>query len=267
MDVSTIIGLIIAFGSLVLGYSLEKGAVNSLFLLSPFITVFGGTIGAVVLSFGLRGLLEAVKSLFGSFFAKNAPNPELLISKVCDMSNMCRKDGLLTLQTKLNDPDINTDKLLLLKEGMILTLDMKSAEDIRIAMDADLQTYAMKKQLEIDVFEGAGGFSPTLGVIGTVMGLVQVLSSMSDAASLTASIAVAFIATLYGVVFANLIYIPAANRLKTALKREMVFREMIVTGITMIACGKGARDIQNNLCLYYHAFEGGDKKYKEGINN
>ena len=267
MDISTIIGLVIAFGSLVLGYSIEKGLVSSLFLLSPFITVFGGTMGAVILSFGFKGVLEALKSLFKSFASKNAPNPEALIKKLGDMSNLCRKDGLLTLQSLLNDAELNTDKLLMLKEGIILTLDMKSAEDIKMALEADLQTYTMKKQFEIDVFEGAGGFSPTLGVIGTVMGLVQVLSSMTDAASLTTSIAVAFIATLYGVVFANLIYLPAANRLKTALKRDQVFREMIVTGISMIASGKSARDIQNFLSLYYHAFEGGEKNYREGINN
>jgi len=267
VDISTIIGLVIAFGSLVLSYTIEKGVISSLFLLSPFITVFGGTMGAVILSFGFDGLTGAVKSLFKSYSSKNAPKPEALIAKVSEMADLCRKEGLLKLQTLLTDPDLNSDKYLLLKEGMILTLDMKPAEEIQSALESDLQTYNLQKQLEIDVFEGAGGFSPTMGVIGTVMGLVQVLSNMTDAASLTASIAVAFIATLYGVVFANMIYIPAANRLKTALKREKIFREMMVDGISMIASGKGSRDIENNLSLYYHAFVGGDKKYKEGINN
>jgi chemotaxis protein MotA len=267
VDISTILGLIISFGSLVVGYSLERGVVGALFLPSPFITVFGGTVGAVIISFGLKGSVAAIQSLFKSYSSKNAPKPDMLIQKICDMSGICRREGLLSLQNRLNDPDLNTDEFIMLKEGLILTLDLKTAEDIENALEADLHTYQIKRQLDIQVFESAGGFSPTLGVIGTVMGLVQVLSSMSDATTLTNSIAVAFIATLYGVVFANLLYIPAANRLKVNLKREMIFREMVVSGVCMIASGKGPKDIQNNLSLYYHAFEDGDKKYREGINN
>lgn len=265
--ISTIIGIVVSFGSLILAFTLEKGSLASLALPSPFITVVGGTFGACITSFGLKQIGGAFKALFRSYSKKNDPNPEALITKITQMADMCRKEGLLKLQTLLNDADLNNDKYLLLKEGMILALDMKPAEDIQAALEADLETYSMQKQLEIDVFEGAGGYSPTMGVLGTVMGLVQVLSNMSDAASLTASIAVAFVATLYGVAFANLLWLPAANHLKIALKREKVFRNMMVDGICMIASGKSARDIENNLSLYFHAFEGGEKKYKEGINN
>jgi chemotaxis protein MotA len=267
VDISTIIGVVVGFGSLALAYAIEKGSILSLLLPSPFITVVGGTVGACIISFGLKGLLGAFKSLFKSYSSKNTPKPEALIAKISEMADLCRKEGLLKLQTLLTDPDLNSDKYLLLKEGMILTLDMKPAEEIQAALEADISTYNLQKQLEIEVFEGASGFSPTMGVIGTVMGLVQVLSNMSDAEHLTAAIAVAFVATLYGVVFANLIYLPAANHLKIALKRDKIFREMMVDGICMIASGKGSRDIENNLSLYYHAFEGGEKKYKEGINN
>lgn len=267
MDFSIMVGIVVAFGSLIAGFMLEKGIINSLFLISPFIIVFGGTLGAVILSYGFRDLIGAVKSLFQSYFSKNAPNPKNLIKKISTMAELCRKEGLLSLQKMLTDPDINNDNYLLLKEGMILTLDMKSEEEIRDAMESDIQTYSMQKQIEIDVFQGAGGFSPTLGIIGTVMGLVQVLSTMSDAEQLTGSIAVAFIATLYGVVLANLIYIPAANRLKSFLKRQKVFREIMVDGICLISSGKSQRDIENRLSLYYHAFPGGEKEYKDGINN
>ncbi len=267
MDISTIIGLIVAFGSLIFGYILEKGVINSLFLLSPFIIVFGGTMGAVILSYGFHDLGGAVKSLFKTFLNRNLPNPEKLIEKISQMADTCRKDGLLSLQSMLEDADLNNENYLLLKEGIILTLDMKSAEVIVDALESDIQTYALQKQFEIDVFQGAGGFSPTLGIIGTVMGLVQVLSSIADAQQLTAAIATAFIATLYGVVFANLIYIPAANRLRTSLKRQRIFREMMVEGICMVSSGRSSRDVENQLSLYYHAFPGGEKKYKDGVNN
>ena len=240
---------------------------SSLVLPSPFLIVVGGTLGAVILSNGLKDSLSAVKSLFKSYSSKNNPNPEKLIQKISEMAELCRREGLLKLQSMLADADLNNDNYLPLKEGMILTLDMKSAEEIEAAMSSDIQSYSLQKQMEIDVFQGAGGFSPTMGVIGTVMGLIQVLGNMSDAEELVASIGVAFVATLYGVVFANLIYFPAANRLKATLKRQKVFREMMVDGICLIASGKSSRDIENQLSLYYHAFPGGEKKYKDGINN
>jgi chemotaxis protein MotA len=267
VDISSIIGLIIGFGSLIAGFLLEKGTLGSLFVFSPAVTIIGGTIGAVVLSCGFSDIANAMKAFIQSLFKKNAPNPEKLIQKVSEMADACRKEGLLKLQTMLTDPDLNNDIYLPLKEGMILTLDMKPAEEIAAAMEADIDTFKMKRQLEIDVFDRAGGFSPTLGVIGTVMGLIQVLGNMTDAAELTRNIATAFIATLYGVALANLVYIPFANRLKNDLKRQVVFREMMVEGVCLIASGKSARDVENQLSLYYHAFPGGEKKYKAGINN
>lgn len=267
MNISVLIGLILAFGGLIVGYSIEGGSINSLFLLSPFIIVFGGTVGAVIASFGISDLVSASKAFVRSLSSKNKPDPEKLISKLSEMSEKCRKEGLLTLQTMLSDPDISSPKYLLLKEGMLLTMDMKNADMIQEVLEADIKAYALKRQLEIDVFEGAGGFSPTLGIIGTVMGLVQVLSNMSDAEHLTASIAVAFIATLYGVVFANLIYLPIANQLKSDLKRQKIFKQMMVDGITMVASGESARNLENKLSLYYQAFPKGEKKYEDGINN
>ena len=267
MDISIIVGLIVAFGSVISGYLMEDGVLNSLFILSSFLIVFGGTWGAIILSFGFKDMIAAFKALFKTFSPKNAPHPEKLIEKVSEMADACRKEGLLMLQTMLNDPDLNNDMNLPLKEGMILTLDLKPAEEISAAMESDIQTYSLQKQMQIEIFQGAGGFSPTLGIIGTVMGLVQVLSHMTDAAQLTSSIATAFIATLYGIIFANLLYFPCANRLKNDLKRQKVFREMMVEGVCLIASGKSSRDVENQLSLYYHAFPGGEKKYKDGINN
>jgi chemotaxis protein MotA len=267
VDISSIVGILIAFGSVIAGYLLEHGVLNSLFLVSPFLIVFGGTWGAVIVSFGFGEIANAVKFWASTMFTKNAPKPEKLIKKMGEMADACRKEGLLKLQNMLNDSEFSDDSYLPLKEGMILTLDMKPAEEIVTAMESDLQTYMLKKQMEVEVFQSAGGFSPTLGIIGTVMGLVQVLSHMTDAAALMASIASAFIATLYGILFANLIYFPAANRMKADLKRQQVFREMMIEGICLIASGKSARDVENQLSLYYHVFPQGSKKYKEGVNN
>lgn len=265
--VSTFLGLILAFGALILGFVLEKGHVASLFLLSPFVIVFGGTMGAVLISNGVSDSVQAVRAFFGSLSKKNEPDPEKLIAKISNMANVCRAQGLLQLQSMLSDPELEGENYLMLKEGMILVTDMKDMDSLRDVLEADIRSYSAKKQMEIDVFEGAGGFSPTLGIIGTVMGLVQVLSNMSDAEQLTAAIAVAFIATLYGVVFANVLYLPMANHLKQCLKRQQIFREMIIDGVCLLASGETSRNIANKLSLYYHAFPDGEKKYKAGIEN
>ncbi len=267
MDISTLLGLLLAFGALIGGYMLDGGQVASLVLLSPFIIVFGGTMGAVVISYGLPDTARAFRSLLASYSKKSQPDPEKLIRKICSMADLCRSEGLLKLQTLLSDSDLADSNYLLLKEGMILATDTKNVDSMQETMEADIRSYTLSRQMEIDVFEGAGGFSPTLGIIGTVMGLVQVLANITDAEHLTQSIALAFIATLYGVVFANLLYLPAANHLKGCLKRQTIFREMIIDGMCMLTSGESSRNIENKLSLYYHAFPGCEDKYKAGIEN
>ncbi len=267
MDISTIIGFLVALGGIVAGFLVDGGKLQSLLLVSPFLIVVIGTIGVVIISFGIPDTLGAFKALFASYSKKNQPDPELLIKKVCELADLCRSQGLLSLQAKMNDEDLNSDNYLMLKEGMVLATDVKNVDSIQETLAADTASYTQKKQLEIDVFTEAGGFSPTLGIIGTVMGLVQVLSHMSDAQALAASIASAFIATLYGIFFANIVYLPAANHLKSCLKRQLMFRDMITDGVCMLASGESSRNIENKLSLYYHAFPNSEAKYKSGIEN
>ena len=267
MSISVLLGLIIGFGALILGFTMEEGLISTLVMPSSFIIVVGGTIGAIVASFGITGVLDACKAFAASLMKKNEPNPTVLIEKLTKMSDESRQQGLLRLQTMLDDPDLSKPQYLMLKEGMILAMDMNTADKIREALESDTQAYIQKKQTQIEVFEGASGYSPTMGIIGTVMGLVQVLGNITDMASLTKSISVAFLATLYGVVFANLVYLPIANHLKCKLKRDKIFREMIIDGICMIATGENSRNMVNKLSLYYQAFPNGDKKYINGINN
>ncbi len=267
MNISVIIGLILAFGSLISGYILEQGHISALFLLSPFIIVFGGTWGAVILSNNLSDILLAFKSLLASFTTNIGKAPELIITKIVSIADLCRQSGLLKLEEVLNDSELSRDDYLILKEGIVLTLEGKSTDEMRNVLDADIHAFTVQKQQEITVFTGAGGFSPTLGIIGTVMGLIHVLGNMTDTESLTASISTAFIATLYGVVFANLLYIPAANRLKSYLKRQQILKEIMAEGICLIAKGESSRNIVNKLSLYYQAFAGQEKKYKEGVTN
>ena len=271
MDISTIVGLLVSIGGIIVGYLMDQGQLLALVKNpSPFLIVVVGTIGVVITSFGLGDVGSAFKALFASYSKKNKPDPDALIKKICELADLCRSQGLLQLQSKMNDADLNSENYLMLKEAMVLATDTKNTETMQDTLQADIASYTQKKQLEIDNFTEAGGYSPTLGIIGTVMGLVQVLSSMGtngSTADLTTGIASAFIATLYGIFFANVFYLPAANHLKTCLKRELIFRDMIVDGMCMLTSGESSRNIENKLALYYHAFPNCEKKYKAGIEN
>ena len=266
MNISVLIGLVVAFGALLFGFVLEHGVIASLFLPSPAIIVFGGCFGAIITSYGLGDCLGALKAFLACLLGKDKPNPEALIKKMVKIAERCRGEGLLVLQDMIKDPELANDKFLLLKEGMILLMDMKDIEQVQAVMESDIAAYSAKYQAYIDVFSGAAGYAPTMGVIGTVMGLVQVLSNMSDAEQLTKSIAVAFIATLYGVAFANIVFMPIANVLKANLKKQKMFKQIIIDGIMMIASGENPRDLENKLAMYYQAFPGGEKLYKKNIS-
>lgn len=268
MDFSLIIGIIIGFGALLFGYSHEGGNLNTLGAVSSFIIVFGGTLGAVIASFPLHDILQALRGVIASFRIPHSGTTEEIIKKIATISSSYRKDGINALDVALQDSDLNKEEYLLLKEGLILIQEMLAPEDIQYVLDSDIRSYKQKKMTEIRVFESAGGFSPTMGVIGTVMSLVVVLGSgFGDPAELATSISTAFIATLYGVGFANVIYLPIANKLKGVMKRSLIQKELIVDGVCLIAKGSLPRTIENELSLYHQAFPDGQKRYRKGIEN
>ena len=268
MDFSLIIGIIVGLSSIIAGFLYEKGNLMSLLLPSPIMIVVGGTVGAVLASFSISDISKAFKALKYTFSKKSKGDPKMVIEKISKVSEMCRREGLLKIEDALKDPEINKDEYLFLKEGLILVLEGRGEEEIQYVLESDIRAFTAQKQLEIAVFESAGGFSPTMGVLGTVMSLVNVLANMGDNASeLAASIATAFVATLYGVGLANIIYLPIATKLKSDLKRQKIQKEMILDGICMIAKGEASRNIENKLSLYWQAFPGGAKNYKAGIEN
>lgn len=266
MSIGLIIGMLVSFASLLTGYKLEHGLISSLVLLSPFVIVFGGTWGAVIASSSFKDILAAFRAVRQSFSKSSEGTPGTVIETISNLSEIAKKNGLLALENEMKDPKLDTEDFLILKEGLLLLTMGKSNEEIRYTLGSDIRSYITQRQMEIEIFEAAGGYSPTMGIIGTVLGLVQVLSSFSSPEQLTSAIAVAFIATLYGVTFANVIYFPIATRLKRNMKRHQVQRQMIMDGVCMIADGVSPRDLQNRLALYYQAFEEANK-YKQGINN
>ena len=265
MDIFLIIGIVCAFGSIIFGYILEGGHLSSLFLLSPSIIVIGGTISAVIITNKISDVLSALKALKATFTNAEVKAPDQLIALLTEVAQTCRTEGLLAMEKLLDNPEVNKPNNLTLKLGMIMALEMKSTDEIEEALYADVNAFVAQRQLDIGVWSAAGGYSPTFGIIGTVMGLVHVLGNMEDPDKLVVAIGAAFIATLYGVVFANLLYLPFAGRIKGLLKREQILKEMMISGICMIVNGEPPRVIENKLSIYYQAFPGGLKKYKAGI--
>lgn len=265
MDIFGLIGILAGFASVIAGYLMEGGEMHALLLLPPFIIVVGGTVSIILFSYKIQDIVGALKALGKSFSGKEKSMPTRAIEKISEIANLCRAEGLLKIQNLMDDPMLGTPDFISLKVGMTMVLDMKPVEAIESAMESDLQAFTAQRQVHAQVFGAAGGFCPTLGIIGTVMGLVHVLGNMSDPESLVGAIGSAFIATLYGVGFANLVFLPAANRIKSMLKREQLIKEMFSIGICMIVSGESPRSIENKLSVFHQAFPGGYANYKAGI--
>ncbi|WP_407314706.1 flagellar motor protein [Desulfosporosinus sp. SB140] len=241
MDLSTVIGLIAGIGSLLAGYLLEGGSVGALGQFSAACIVFGGTAGAVITSFPLSSLKNLPNWLKVAFTSQSFGTAEAYETLV-RFAEKARREGLLSLEQELESV---TDRFT--RQGMQLVIDGTDPEITKEILESNIAVLEKRHRVGINVFEAAGGFGPTLGIIGTVMGLVKVLGNLSDPNELSKSIAAAFIATLYGVASANLIYLPIASKLKMKDKIEVSAMEMILDGILSIQAGENPAILKEKL--------------------
>ncbi|SDG17393.1 flagellar motor protein [Desulfosporosinus hippei] len=241
MDLSTIIGIIVGFGCLIIGYILEGGSVSSLGGFSAAMIVFGGTAGAVIISFPLANLKNLPKWIKLAFTSQTFGTEEAY-ETLLRFSEKARREGLLSLEHEL---EIVTDRFT--HQGMQLVIDGTDPEITREILESNITVLEKRHKVGISVFEAAGGYSPTMGIIGTVMGLVMVLGNLSDPEALSHSIAAAFIATLYGVASANLLWLPIATKLKMKDKAEIAAMEMVLDGILSIQAGQNPAILKEKL--------------------
>lgn len=268
MEISLILGIVLGFAAMLTGFMIEGGKIASLFFISPFIIVVGGTVAATIASCTLKDMLQAFKSVGKTFRQPTSSSTKKLIDKIIEFSSRFRKEGIVALDEMVKDPDLQKEDMLLLKEGLILLQDGKTEEDIQYVLESEYHAFSQQKSIEVGVFEAAAGYSPTMGVIGTVMSLVVVLSDgFGDSAELAAKISTAFIATLYGVSLANIVYLPIASKLKLNTKKSLIQKEIMIDGIKMMAKGVSERAMENELAMYYQAFPDGFKHFKAGIDN
>lgn len=244
MDILSIVGIIGAIGAILTGMTIEGGNVSSLINLPAFIIVFGGTIGAALLQSPLKLIKKALK-MFPWLFNPPKQNLAEQSEKLVSFSMQARKNGLLGLE-----PQIEVEEDPFMRLGLQLLVDGCQPVAMRDILELELSSIESNELQAAKVFEAMGGYAPTIGIIGAVLGLIHVMQNLADPASLGAGIATAFVATVYGVGSANLIFLPAANKLKTQVLALSQGREMLIEGFNSIAMGENPRIIEIKLSSY-----------------
>ena len=189
MGVSTIIGICVGFGALILSFMMDGGHIASLLLASPAVMVFGGTIGALLISFALSDV-TAIPKLIGTAMKNPPVSLQGTLDELMNYATMAKREGLLALEKVIDDPEGKKNRDQLLQRGLTLLMDGLDRESLKAVLESEVTVFEQAKKGEIAIFEAAGGFSPTMGIIGTVTGLVHVLANMGAPEELAASISV-----------------------------------------------------------------------------
>jgi chemotaxis protein MotA len=244
MDKGTAIGLGLAFVSILGAAVVESGSIGILFALMNLpsaMIVFGGTIGTIIVSFPMERVAKLTKVL-GVAFRQEATSERDLVNLFVRLAERARREGLLALETEAQSIEDHS-----IQKGVLLVVDGTDPELVREIMEADVAAMSERHEGKYAMFEAGGGYAPTMGIIGTVMGLVNVLSHLDKPDELGKSIATAFIATLYGVLSANVFWLPVGQRLKQRNKEEVARRTLAVEGVLAVQAGDNPRVVREKL--------------------
>ena len=244
MDKISVLGLLLGVVAIIGGQVLEGGHVGSLSQPTALLIVLGGTMGAVMLQSPYATFVRGIRMVRWVWYPPVVDNLQL-IKQVSSWSQVSRREGLLALESVIN---VLKDDFA--RKGLQLLVDGAEPERLREVLEVEIGTYEQEMKLSARIWEAAGGYSPTIGILGAVMGLIHVMENLSDPSKLGAGIAVAFVATIYGVGLANLVFLPMANKLKAHINRLIVQREMVVDGLVGIANGDNPRIIESRLQGY-----------------
>jgi chemotaxis protein MotA len=243
-DLATIGGLVLAFGGILAGLMMEGGKVKDVAQITAAIIVIGGTIGAVMVTTPLSVLLRAAKKLVLVFFDKTQPLAGT-IDDIIGYAAQARKQGIVSLEQQagaIADP--------FLRKALNLAVDGIELSQIRNIMELEITILEQDGDAEAKVFESAGGYSPTIGIIGAVLGLIQVMKNLANIDEVGRGIAVAFVATVYGVGCANLFFLPAASKLRARVRDEVRRKELMLDGVLSIVEGLNPKLISTKLDAY-----------------
>ena len=244
MRAATAIGITICLAGLGLGATLEGTALTGLFNLPAFLIVFGGTFGATFAGSTIDQI-KKIPALYKKAISPDKPDTAAQLDSLVAFAERARREGLLALDDEVSEIDDEFTK-----KGLQLVVDGTDPELVREILENEIDGMTARHHAGVQPFEKAGGLAPTMGIIGTVMGLISVLQDLSDPGSLGPAISVAFIATLYGVACANVVFLPVASKLKLLSAEEQELRTMTLEGILAIQAGDNPRVVADKLLSF-----------------
>lgn len=256
-DIASILGLVVALGGIMGGLVLEGGKVSDVTQVTAAIIVLGGTLGAVMVTSPMAALIGAAKSLKKVFFEETV-HLEVAVEEIIGYAAKARKSSVISLEEdldKIADP--------FLRKALSLAVDGTDLKELRAMMEMELDQAEKHAEADAKVFEAAGGYSPTIGIIGAVMGLIQVMKHLENIEEVGRGIAVAFVATVYGVAVANLFFLPAASKIKSRIHGDASAKELMLEGVISILEGMNPKLIRVKLEAFLPE-KGAPKKPKKG---
>jgi len=241
VDKATLVGLVLAGGGILVGLLVEGGNLGQVLQPTAAMIVFGGTLGAILIQYPLAVAVGAFRRV-AQVFVEPAQNARSTVDLLVKYANLARREGIISL-----DKELATIGEPFLRRALMLAVDGTDPEELRKIMELELENKEEQEEKIPQLFESAGGFAPTIGIIGAVLGLIQVMQHLDKIQEVGKGIAVAFVATLYGVGVANLILLPAAGKLKIRIREEQIIREMTIEGVVSILEGMNPRMLEEKL--------------------
>lgn len=247
VDKGIAIGSVVALVGILLGLHLDGGNIGQILQPTAALIVFGGTLGAVMVQFPLSSVSASAKRL-ADVFLHPTPDPASVVAEMVTYANKARKEGVVSL-----DSELERIQEPFLKRALMLAVDGTEPQELRNMMELELDNRLEREERAAQVFEAAGGFAPTIGIIGAILGLIQVMQHLNQINEVGRGIAVAFVATIYGVASANLVFLPLAGKVKIRVREEQAIREMMLEGVVSILEGINPRMLQTKLQGYLGA--------------
>ena len=245
MQAGAIVGLLVAFGAICTGNLLEGGDLNSVLQPTAAYIVLGGTLGAILVQFPVKALRQTLQHLSLMFSAVETYDLSKVRSQLLVLSAKSRREGLVSIErevSQLKDPFI--------KRSLELVIDGFQAKTLRSILMQEMAQKEEEREASAAVLDSAGGYAPTIGILGAVLGLIHVMENLSDPSKIGPGIAVAFVATLYGVSFSNLFFLPLAGRLRNQARQQQLCLELIMEGACSLADGEGPRLLEQRISAY-----------------
>jgi chemotaxis protein MotA len=244
MDIATVVGLVLGIGALFATALLEGTHLSALVNIPAFVLIVGGSFGATIVSFALSDIMRIPKFLKEALFAPPLGLAERA-RQLVELAQKARREGLLALEEdarNIDDP--------FLQKGLQLVVDGTEPEIVRAVLESEIAVWEEREKVGEQIFTAIGGFCPTMGIMGAVLGLMHALGQSDDPKKMAKAIAVAFVATLYGVGFANLVFLPIAGKLKVRVAEKRLLYELTLEGILAIQAGENPRLVAEKLSAY-----------------